>query len=185
MSSQVIQRMFGRGLGWAASAPANNVTMAMVRSMAIIRGMIDPKTALLTKILGRVVAAPGASTWIDARKALAATGEPDEELAAAIKGQDVAALRAIVDGWASGSRPLPEQDKAVFKRAMKAFRKRLKLTRLDAESSLGGGPMSSGRSSGIVGIRAPDQYPVEVWDALVEQGRLVDAGQGMYELPPE
>ena len=38
----------------------------------------------------------------------------------------------------------------VLKQAMKAFKKRLKLTRLDAESTLGGGPFSGGRSSGIV-----------------------------------
>ncbi|MCZ6602355.1 MAG: hypothetical protein O6952_05055 [Planctomycetota bacterium] len=69
-----------------------------------------------------------------------------------------------------------------LKRALKAFRKRLKITRLDAESSVGGGPMSSGRSSGIVAVRPPDQFPQEVWDKLVEQGKLSSVGQGLYEL---
>ena len=69
-----------------------------------------------------------------------------------------------------------------LKRAYKAFKKRLKLTRLDAESSLGVGPMSGGRPSGIVAITPPDQYPREVWEALVEQGRLKRAGQGQYEM---
>ncbi|MCB9919785.1 MAG: hypothetical protein H6832_15390 [Planctomycetes bacterium] len=67
---------------------------------------------------------------------------------------------------------------------MKAFRKRLKLMRLDDESSIGGGPMSGGRSSGILGVSAPDTYPDEVWDELAHQGRLVDGGDGLYELPP-
>ena len=53
---------------------------------------------------------------------------------------------------------------AYLKQAMKAFKKRLKLTRLDAESTLGGGPFSGGRSSGIVAIQPPNQYPRQVWD---------------------
>ena len=70
----------------------------------------------------------------------------------------------------------------VLKRAYKAFKKRLKLTRLDEESNLGVGPMSGGRLSGIVAITPPNQYPREVWDALVEQGRLKHAEHGQYEL---
>lgn len=69
-----------------------------------------------------------------------------------------------------------------LKQAMKAFKKRLKLTRLDEESSLGGRRLSSGRSSDIVAIQPPSQYPREVWEKLVEQGKLRRAGGGMYEL---
>ncbi|MBM4024090.1 MAG: hypothetical protein FJ280_01605 [Planctomycetes bacterium] len=72
-----------------------------------------------------------------------------------------------------------------LKQALKAFKKRLKLTRLDEESSLGGGPCSSGRGSGIVAIQPPNQYPREVWEKLVEQGKLRRAGGGMYELTQE
>ncbi|MGE5293451.1 MAG: hypothetical protein ACM3VT_01350, partial [Solirubrobacterales bacterium] len=69
-----------------------------------------------------------------------------------------------------------------LKQAMKAFKKRLKLTRLDDESGLGGHRLSGGRSSGIVAIQPPNQYPREVWEKLVEQGRLRRAGAGMHEL---
>jgi hypothetical protein len=75
--------------------------------------------------------------------------------------------------------PTPQE----LKRAMKAFKKRLKLARLDDESRLGVGPMSSGSKGGIVAILPPDQYPRAVWDALVEQGKLRRAGHGLYELP--
>ena len=68
---------------------------------------------------------------------------------------------------------------------MKAYRKSLKVTRLDAESSIGGGPMSSGRHSTILGIRPPDRYPRSVWDELVRQKRLLGGRHGLYELPPE
>jgi hypothetical protein len=74
--------------------------------------------------------------------------------------------------------PTPQELKA----ALKAFKKRLKLTRLDAESNIAGGPLSSGSSSGIVGIMPPDQYPRVVWELLVKQGRLKSAGHGMYSL---
>ena len=78
----------------------------------------------------------------------------------------------------TGGSPAPED----LKRAFKAFKKRLKLTRLEDESKLGGGPLSSGGQSDIVAITPPSQYPKAVWDALVEQGKLRYAGQGLYEL---
>ena len=65
-----------------------------------------------------------------------------------------------------------EFDKAELKRALKAFKKRLKLTRRDDESSLGGGAFSSGKTSGIVGIVPPDGFPAEIWAALEKKGRL-------------
>ena len=74
-----------------------------------------------------------------------------------------------------------------FKAAIKAFKKKLKLTRLDDQSRIGVGPMSSGRESGIVGIAPPDQYPQSIWDELERQGRLKKIESGLYELvqPPQ
>jgi hypothetical protein len=80
---------------------------------------------------------------------------------------------------------MPELTPQYLKQAMKAFKKRLKLTRLDDESGLGGGPFSGGRPSGIVAIQPPNQYPREVWEKLVELGRLRRAGGGLYELAEE
>lgn len=83
------------------------------------------------------------------------------------------------------SQPSPQQPSPTpqdLKMALKAFKKRLKLTRLDEESKVGVGPMSGGQSSGIVAISPPDQYPQEVWDELVKQGRLKTSGNGLYEL---
>ncbi len=69
-----------------------------------------------------------------------------------------------------------------LKKAFKAFKKRLKLTRLDEESSLGVGPFSKGGDSGIIAIQPPREYPHAVWAKLVEQGKLRSAGSGMYEV---
>jgi hypothetical protein len=71
-----------------------------------------------------------------------------------------------------------------LKAALKAFKKRLKLTCLDDQSRIGVGPMSGGRASGIVAITPPDQYPDAVWEELARQGKLRRSVGGLYELPP-
>jgi hypothetical protein len=153
--------------------------------------MIDPRCDLLSRILADVVAelqvgAASEQAWAEAGRAVtAAQMEDDVELYVAVDERDFDVLRTIVRQWGSGERELVKHDRDVLKRALKAFRKRLKLVRLDSESSVGGGPTSSGRQSGIVGVRPPDQYPQEVWDELVRQKRLVAAPDGIYELPPE
>ena len=73
-------------------------------------------------------------------------------------------------------------DPAELKRAMKAFRKRLKLTRLNEESKLGRNPLTSGKKSAVVAIMPPHQYPDAIWQELVARDRLKDAGNGFYEL---
>lgn len=151
--------------------------------------MFDPKMQLLSTVL-TTTAVEGAvdpandAPWAAAREALAASREAEPELRRIVEERDLAALRALAEAWRAGKQHLPLQDREVLKRALKAYRKSLKVTQLDAESSIGGGPMSSGRSSGILGMRPPDRYPRAVWDELVRQKRLIYAGQGLYELPP-
>ena len=74
--------------------------------------------------------------------------------------------------------PTPQE----LKSALKAFRKRLKLTRLDDQSRLGYGPMTGGQQSSIVAITPPDHFPAAVWEELARQGKLKRAGSGMYSL---
>ncbi len=73
----------------------------------------------------------------------------------------------------------------VLKQACRAFKKRLKLARLDDESRIGRRAMSSGSRSGIQAVQPPMQYPRAVWDELVRQGRLRYAGHGLYEMANE
>jgi hypothetical protein len=70
----------------------------------------------------------------------------------------------------------------VLKKAMKAFKKRLKLTALDEDSRLGRGAFSAG-TQGICAIQPPNQYPPEVWEELCRQGKLRHSGHGLFELP--
>ena len=90
------------------------------------------------------------------------------------------------DNPSSSNAPSPDDDGTgippeELKRAYKAFKKRLKLTRLDDESRLGRSAMSGGGTSGIVAIQPPNQYPQAVWDELVRQGKLRYVGHGLYE----
>ncbi|NLX95394.1 MAG: hypothetical protein GXY83_04390 [Rhodopirellula sp.] len=83
-----------------------------------------------------------------------------------------------MSGSDATSSPTPQELKA----ALKAFKKRWKLTRLDDQSRIGVGPMSSGRQSGIVAIMPPEQYPEAVWDELVRQGKIKKVGSRQYGL---
>ena len=75
-------------------------------------------------------------------------------------------------------------DEQQLRHAMHAFKKRLKLTRLDQESSLGAGrPMTSGKKSDVSGIIAPREIPAAVWQELVRQKKLKDLGGGFLSLP--
>lgn len=150
--------------------------------------MFNPRTELLSHFLAARAAeiAAGAAAeeaWSAAGQALAGLKDVDADLAAAVAARDPAALKVVLDQWTSGKRPLIEHDRDLLKRAMRAFRKRLGVTLLDAESSVGGGPMSGGRSSDIAGVSPPRDYPREIWLELARQGRLVNAGQNVFELP--
>ena len=83
----------------------------------------------------------------------------------------------------SETAPTPEPpSKEELRLAMKAFRKRLKLTRLDDESRMGYGPTSSGNRSGICAIRPPDQFADAIWEELARQGKLRRDRGGLYSL---
>ena len=80
------------------------------------------------------------------------------------------------------ARTAPVVEPEVMRAAMKIFRKRLRYARLDAESRLGVGPMSSGKRNEIDAVEAPREYPTSVWLALVAAGRLKSEGKGFYAL---
>ena len=66
-----------------------------------------------------------------------------------------------------------------LKRALKAFKKRLKLTRLDDESGLSRG---GGKKTGITGITPPAGHPPGIWEELVTLGKLKRDMSGTYAL---
>ena len=123
-----------------------------------------------------------ASAWKQAEAAIAAAGAAeDATIALPVLERDLSELSALLAAWDARTVPLPAWDQAVLKRAMNAYKKRLKLTRTDDEISSSRNPLSRGASSSILGVRPPEQYSQEVWDLLVAHGRLRDGGDGLLE----
>jgi len=69
-----------------------------------------------------------------------------------------------------------------LKKALKAFKKRLKLTRLDDDSKLGHSPLSGMNQSNIVAIRPPSGFGPTIWEELADKGFLKRDTGGFYEL---
>ena len=74
--------------------------------------------------------------------------------------------------------PVTEED---MKKALKAFRKRLKVTQLDEDSRLGHSPLT-GAKSRIVSMQPPAGFGKEVWEELANRGFLKRDGVGFFEL---
>ncbi len=126
-------------------------------------------------------------TDADKREAMRLIGMRDvdgiKRLIAQLRGGQPAVAEA--DANASDDRDAPEIDQETMRKAMKAFRKRLKLVRLDHESKLGVGPLTGGRGHGVDAIMAPQEYPPDVWEALVAAGELRHVGKEFYQLTSE
>jgi len=104
-----------------------------------------------------------------------------------IVGLDVMVSRLERPAEAPKSEPaaLTPEFEAQMESAMRAFRKRLKMTRLSDESKLRGRLTTTGRPSEIDAIRPPSEFPDEVWRALARAGRLKDMKDGFYGLAEE
>jgi len=108
------------------------------------------------------------------------------EADAVCKARDADALDALMQA-VEHPEPVAEavvrevsEEEMVF--AMRAFRKRLKLSRLADESKLGGRQLTGGRQSQIDAIIPPSQFSREVWHALAKKGQLEHTGQGFFQL---
>jgi hypothetical protein len=69
-----------------------------------------------------------------------------------------------------------------LKKALKAFKKRIKLTRLDNDSKVGHGPLSGTGKSEIVAIQPPLGFGKEIWEELADKGFLKRDTIGFYGL---
>jgi len=81
--------------------------------------------------------------------------------------------------------PLPEVPDETLRSAMKAYRKRMKLMKLDHESKLGRSPLTSGKDASFESILPPEDFAPEVWQVLAARGELEATGHGFYKLPTE
>ena len=101
------------------------------------------------------------------------------------KAKDAAGLDAIIASLehpqpVKQHEPLPEYSHDDLAAAMRAFKKRLKLVRLNDESRLGGRYTSGGRTSKVDAIEPPEGFDHAIWKVLVRDGQLKDTGGGFY-----
>ncbi|MGB2820508.1 MAG: hypothetical protein WBF17_05970 [Phycisphaerae bacterium] len=142
--------------------------------LAAIRAYDDPRRA--------------AGEWKQVYRLLEKTDLPPNRVRSTVGMRDVAGLAELLDGLrapeasaAPAGADAPSAE--TCKRALRAFRKRLTLTRLDDESKLGHGPLSKGSDTHLAAIIPPHEWPDSVWQELARQGRLRYIGHGFYELP--
>ena len=76
--------------------------------------------------------------------------------------------------------PSSEED---LKKALKAFKKRLKMQQLEEDSRLGHSPLTGSKTK-IVSIQPPLGFGREVWEELADGGYLKRDGRGFFELMP-
>jgi len=137
-----------------------------------IRGYEDPRRA--------------GAEWKQAYGLLAKAGVDPGRFQGVVGLRDVTALAELIDelGHPDAAADAGEApDAATCRRALHAFRKRARLTRLDDESKLGRGPLSKGADRSLSTIRPPAEWPDAVWQELVRQGKLRYMGHGLYDLP--
>jgi hypothetical protein len=110
----------------------------------------------------------------------AADGDPGTAAGALGPGQGPGSASAPRPGSAPGA--APELPLDVMQDALRMFRKRLKLSQLDADSKLGHGPTSGTGQHRIQSMVPPRDFPAAVWEALVRAGKLRREGDGFYSI---
>ncbi|MBY0111738.1 MAG: hypothetical protein K2Y21_02865 [Phycisphaerales bacterium] len=129
-----------------------------------------------------------AENWALAGRLLTRLSNDTDRIDQVIQSRDLSGLDALMDTIegrvaAAAAAPVPEFPAAEMDAALRAFHKRLKVTRLADESKLGGRYTSGGRRSGVDAMQPPDGFPDAIWQALVRAGKLKDTGGGFYSEP--
>ena len=141
---------------------------------AAIGGYDDPRRA--------------SAEWKQVYKLLGKTDVPAGRITAVVGMRDLAGFSEILEQLRApesepAAAPGDAPSAADCKRALRAFRKRLAVTVLDEESTLGRSPLTKGASRDAGAIVPPKEWPAAVWQELVRQGRLRYIGHGLYTLP--
>lgn len=146
--------------------------------LTAIRGYDDPRRA--------------AGEWKQVYSLLQKTDVPSVRVTHVVGMRDVVQLSELIDqlrapAAAAGPPHADAPSEETCKRALRAFRKRLAVTRLDEESQINShNPLSKGTDSrAVAAISPPVEWPESVWGELVRQGRLRYIGHGLYELPKQ
>lgn len=136
---------------------------------------VDDAWALTGRLVGRVPV-----DQQQARAVIAARDLPGLQRLLGVLEEQAAAPAPAPEAPSDATAEFTPDDYAA---AMRAFKKRLKLARLNDESRLGSKQLTGGKKSEVDAIQAPAEFPLEMWHELARQGRLVDTGGGFFGLP--
>ncbi len=105
-----------------------------------------------------------------------------ERVIAARDADGAESLLRVIEGRAAAAEAVTPASftNEQLENALRAFMKRLKVTRLDDQSKMTNRPMTDGKASSVDAIRPPDGFPGGIWLALVKAGKLKDMGGGFY-----
>jgi hypothetical protein len=70
-----------------------------------------------------------------------------------------------------------------MRKAVKAFKKKLKMMQLEEDSRLGHSPLTGSKTT-ITSIQPPTGFGREIWEELADKGFLKRDGGGFFELVP-
>jgi hypothetical protein len=97
-----------------------------------------------------------------------------------LAGGNLSITRSFADAFQEQLMAATEEE---LKRALKAFKKRLKMQQLEEDSRLGRSPLTGAKST-ITAIQPPTGFGREIWEELRDKGYLINDGGGFYQLVP-
>jgi len=162
-----------------------------------IHHMHQPPAQLISEISAKLALIESTNTaaagphWGAMHKLLLKAKVDGQSLLGIVGSRDLAELQNVVarlrgDEVVNAPRePQPavvEIDPSILQSALKVFRRRIRFAQLDSDSKLGVGPMTGGGGDRIESMIPPKEFPIAVWDALVQAGKLRREGQGFYAL---
>jgi len=143
--------------------------------MTTLKGYDDPRRA--------------SAEWKQVYKLLQGTDLPSASVTHVVGMRDVVRLAELIEQLRAPAVAPAEEvpDAETCKRALRAFRKRLAVIRLDDESRLvSRNPLSKGADTRVTAaIVPPSEWPESVWLELARQGKLIRTKDGFYELPKQ
>lgn len=150
--------------------------------------VLEKVRSIHTALKAGMPPAKAAEEWALAGRLLVRLTRDVTRVDQVVKDRDLDGLGAVLDGIegkiaAADTAPKPTFPAEEMQKALRAFLKRLHVTKLADESRLGGRYTSAGRHSAIGAMQPPDGFPEGIWDALVRAGKLKDLGDGFYGEP--
>ncbi len=113
---------------------------------------------------------------------LSRPAQPPIPVQSAVVTEAVAAAMSADTASATATAVLTPPTFDQLKSGLRAFKKKLRVSQLDADSKLTNRALTGGSRGTISAITPPSEFPRQVWEQLATEGKLKRAGHGLYAL---